>query len=580
MKDCLAENIVVLKKQPENKWLVFKDPAEIIECFAYEEVVDCLHRIDHLVNSCGFHAAGFVAYEAGPAFDPAYRVKYDDNFPMLWFGLYSSYTQLDDIIPYSEDLPGIQWAKELDFNEYSRHLVKIKQLIKRGDTYQVNYTFRLRAGFDLEPWSFFKSLAKVHNPPFAAFVNIKSYAVCSFSPEMFFQLDGTDLVSRPMKGTLSRGLTWHQDQMQASKLGSCPKNRAENVMITDMVRNDLGRIADPGSVEVAKLFQVEKYASVWQMTSEIKCRTSARMPTVFQSLFPPSSITGAPKHSTMNIIADLEKSPRRVYTGSIGYLGPGRQSQFNVAIRTVLVDKVLKQAEFGVGGGIVWDSTIWDEWTECKTKAKSLHSQRSDFSLLETFLWTPEGGYHLLGAHLYRLEMSTRYFDFNLDMQRIKQKLDIFARSLAGNCWKIRLLADNAGWIGIKKHELDKLKQPFYLSLSRTPVNSDNVFLYHKTTNREVYKQAVPVNPQASGVLLWNEREELTETDFANVVFEIKGRLCTPPVKCGLLPGTYRQYLLASGAVQERVVRVADLEECPAVYLANSVRGLVRAKLA
>jgi para-aminobenzoate synthetase / 4-amino-4-deoxychorismate lyase len=578
VKNSPGQNSILLRIQPGNEWLLFEHPVEVVESYTRSELPGTLFYINNLVDSKNLYAAGFLSYEAGAAFDEALIVKHDDHFPLLWFGIYDSIRKPDSLFfDYGGNFPQIKWTPELDYNEYLQNILLIRKHIRKGDTYQVNYTFRLRADFKHDPWIFFNILVNNHDPPFAAFVSTANYSMCSFSPELFFKLDHDLLVSRPMKGTIPRKCRIWDDQAQARTLKNCPKNRAENVMITDMVRNDLGRLADPGSVRVSELFAVEKYPTVWQMISEVRCRTKARIPSILGALFPPASITGAPKASTMSIISSLEISPRRIYTGSIGYIGPGRQSQFNVGIRTVLVNKAENTAEYGVGGGIVWDSTPQSEWDECWTKAKSLRRFNPSFSLLETMLWTPEGGYHLLEAHLNRLRSSAGFFDFKLDIQYVKDRLSDFSRFLPSKCWKIRLLADKKGRISIQKLNLKPLSEPVRLSPAQKPVDNADPFLFHKTTHREVYARAVPVNPDADSVILWNENEQVTESLTANLIVSIDKTLCTPPVSCGLLAGTYRHFLISSGMIRERIIKLEELKRCPDMFLVNSVRGFIRA---
>jgi para-aminobenzoate synthetase/4-amino-4-deoxychorismate lyase len=363
------------------------------------------------------------------------------------------------------------------------------------------------------------------------------------------------------------------DLEQAEWLHHSEKNRAENVMIVDMVRNDMGRIAALGSVEVRSLYEVEKYPTLWQMTSTVKAKTGAGLCEIMQALFPPASITGAPKRRTMQIIAELEQTPRRIYTGSVGFIGPGRKAQFNVAIRTVLVDKAKGQAEYGVGGGIVWDSVDRMEFEECRTKARILTQKMPDFSLLETILWTPEQGYFLLPYHLTRLMDSAAYFSFSAERDAIRTNLDSLAHTLPKTAHKVRLLLAKDGGITLQSEVLhDTVAQPLHVCLAATAVDSANPFLYHKTTNRVVYEQALAACPGYSDVILWNEKGEVTESSIANIVVELDGELYTPPIPCGLLPGTYRAYLLEQGKLKERVIHKEDLVRSAHIYLVNSVR--------
>lgn len=572
-------NSVFLKSQPENKWLFFKDPIEIVQTYSKDMVLSSLYKVDQLVDDHGLYAAGFISYEAAPAFDESFKVIHDDEFPKIWFGLYKNVEEIKEPFSGSDVCSDMKWTPEIDYGHYYKKFDKIKKCLQGGHTYQVNYTFRLRTQFNLDPLSFFRDMLTGHEPPYAAFVNTDTFAVCSFSPELFFNLDGLDLFSKPMKGTSGRKCMYWDDLLQARKLRASSKNKAENVMITDMVRNDLGRLAESGSVNVQDLFAIEKYPHVWQMTSQVKCRTAAKIPAIMTSLFPPSSITGAPKSSTMKIISEAETSPRRIYTGCIGYWGPERKSQFNVAIRTVLIDREQCRAEYGVGGGIVWDSNVLDEWQECKAKAETLDKKYPHFSLLETMLWTREGGYHLKGMHLNRLRSTAAFFNFMVDMDEIDKKLENFSRSLHQSLCKVRLLVDACSGLVIERMPLIPFSSPLKTSLAQKPVDSSDPFLYHKTTYRKVYDNASPRNPEADHVVLWNEKGEITESAFANIVVRIGNVLYTPPIRCGLLGGTYRHFLISSGVVRERVILKEELSNCSEVFLVNSVRGFLKSVL-
>lgn len=572
-------NCVYLKSQPENKWLLFKDPLEVIETYSTDMVLSSLYKVNHMVKDYGLYAAGFISYEAAPAFDESFKVLDDNKFPKIWFALYKDFEEIEKPSSGSHVCSDLKWTAEIDYEHYSKEFDRIKKYLQAGHTYQVNYTFRLRTQFDHDPLSFFSDMLTDHEPPYAAFINTDTFAICSFSPELFFNLDGLDLLSKPMKGTCSRKCMYWDDLLQARKLNASIKNRAENVMITDMVRNDLGRMAEPGSVDVQNLFTIEKYSHVWQMTSQVKCRTAANIPAIMTSLFPSSSITGAPKSSTTKIISEVETSPRRIYTGCIGYWGPERKSQFNIAIRTVLVDKEKNRAEYGVGGGIVWDSKVLDEWQECKDKAETLNRKYPRFSLLETILWTKEGGYHLKGSHLNRLRSTAAFFSFTVDIGEIDNRLESFSRSFHQSNCKVRLLVSANGELTIERIPLVPLGNPIKISLAQKPVDSSDPFLYHKTTYRKVYENASPQKSEADNVVLWNDKGEITETTFANIVVRIGSSLYTPPVRCGLLAGTYRHFLLSSGVIRERVILKEELSSCSEVFLVNSVRGYLRAVL-
>ena len=567
-------NSVVIHDAVRRQWLHFGAPQQIISAHRMEKVMPALKTIEEQVYRRGLYAAGFIAYEAAAAFDSALAVKEDGLFPLLWFGIYVKPEQisLPTTTPSIQDLPRT-WTPSVTRAEYEHAISRIKHYIEAGDTYQVNFTVRLRSPFRGDPWSYFIELARAQDAAYGAFVNTAEWIICSASPELFFRLDGDELISRPMKGTAPRGMMLNDDLQKAEWLHHSEKNRAENIMIVDMVRNDMGRIADIGSVEVRSLYEVEKYPTLWQMTSTVRAETGAGLRAIMQALFPPASITGAPKRRTMEIIAGLEQAPRRVYTGSVGFMRPDRKAQFNVAIRTVLIDKAKGQAEYGVGGGIVWDSVDKMEFEECQTKARIITQRVPDFDLLESILWTPEEGYFLLPYHRARLMDSAAYFSYAADIDAIRTKLDSLAHSLPKTAHKVRLLVAKDGGITLQSEVLhDAVAQPLHVCLAATAVDSANPFLYHKTTNRVVYEQALAACPEYTDVILWNEKGEVTESSIANIVVELDGKLYTPPIPCGLLPGTYRAYLLEQGKVRERVILKEDLLRSTHIYLVNSVR--------
>ena len=378
-----------------------------------------------------------------------------------------------------------------------------------------------------------------------------------------------------MKGTTSRGRTTAEDQAQSEWLRHSAKNRAENVMIVDMIRNDLGRIANIGSVSVPQLFEVERYPTLWQMTSTVTAQTDASLTEVFAALFPSASITGAPKVSTMKIIADLESTPRKIYTGSIGYISPQGQAKFNVAIRTALIDREHQRAEYGVGGGIIWDSTSTDEYSEAMLKAQVLTQHPHPFSLLETILWTPREGFFLRQKHIERVLDSADYFDIRLRRETLEEYFDQLTSRFHGP-QRVRVLVDQDGALSAEYRDFYPLADnaPLKVGLSREPVNSKNVFLFHKTTRRDVYESARKGFEGLDDVLLYNEKGELTEFTIGNLVVELNGQYLTPPISCGVLPGTFRAHLLETGKIQERTIPLEMLSHCTQIFRVNSIRGL------
>ncbi|MCI0551128.1 MAG: aminodeoxychorismate synthase component I [Anaerolineae bacterium] len=584
MDDSSAQNTFtriheVLLKEGE-KWLYFANPHRVIIAQKLEEIIPALREIERLIKVNTWHAAGFVSYEAASAFDSALRTLPEAGFPFLWFGLYSQPNPVSRIgNPNYNTLPTLNWQLTVDRETYNTAIEQIRNHIADGRTYQVNYTMRLQADFTGSAWDFFLHLAQSQNNH-AAYIDMGRYVICSASPELFFQLDGDTITCRPMKGTVKRGRTTFEDEAQSQWLKNSEKNRAENVMIVDMIRNDLGRIAKIGSVSVPELFNTERYPTLWQMTSTVKAKTNASMTEIFKALFPSASITGAPKVGTMRIIAGLETTPRRVYTGSVGYIAPNRKATFNVAIRTALIDRETQKAEYGVGGGIVWDSTSADEYAEALLKARVLTEQKSEFSLLETILWTPQEGFFLQEKHIARILDSANYFDFPASKEKIEEYLKQISLYF-DSPQRVRLLLDRYGTLHSEASSFQPKEnsRPLKVCLAREPIDSNNVFLFHKTTYRKVYNDALKAlgsqtpkeHKSYDDVLLYNERGELTEFTIGNLVLELDGKLFTPPISCGLLPGTFRALLMETGQIVERTVRVEELKDCTKMFMINSV---------
>lgn len=574
---------VILKN--DDAWWKFGNPHRVILTEKLEDVRKGLEEIERLVNEHGWTAAGFVSYEAAPAFDPSLKVIPSQGFPLLWFGLYDApqVLQTSEVFKDFGNLTPLNWQPDTEKGTYNTAIQTIKERIAHGMTYQVNYTMRLKTDFetdkrieaDLQAWQLFSHLAHSQNK-YAAYLNIGDWAICSASHELFFDLNDEIITGRPMKGTIKRGRTTDEDNNTSDWLRASTKNRAENVMIVDMIRNDIGRIAEIGSVQVPELFTIEKYPTLFQMTSTVKAKTTASVTEIFSALFPCASITGAPKVSTMNIIAELETSARKIYCGSIGYIAPNRKARFNVAIRTALVDKQHGTAEFGIGGGVVWDSTSSDEYSEALLKARVLTDPlQKEFSLFETLLWTPEEGYFLLDRHIARILDSAEYFGFTTEggEKRISEVLNELVTG-AISPKRVKLLMNS--WRELSGEAKDFLANDrvFKVCLAKDPVNSNGRFLFHKTTNRAVYEQAAIQG--FDDVMLYNENEELTEFTIGNLVVKLNGELLTPPVECGLLAGTFRAELVALGEVKERVLKKQDLAESEAVFLINSLRKWVK----
>jgi para-aminobenzoate synthetase/4-amino-4-deoxychorismate lyase len=570
----IGKNEMIFHEPDKGKWLRYRKPEAIISTYNTSEVFNKLAEVDQAVQT-GLYAAGFVTYEAAAGLDSAFHVHKTEGLPLVWFGLYRSMDTLDTLEETITEKYSIgTWAPCVSQPSYDRAIEKVKEYIAAGDTYQVNYTLHLRAEFSGNCWAFFQQLMQAQPKSFGAYVDLDDYVICSASPELFFSLDGETLVSKPMKGTAPRGLTLQEDREQKQWLETSKKNRAENTMIVDMIRNDMGRIATPGSVAVSSLFEVEQYPTVFQMTTTVKSQTKSSFSEIMRAMFPCASITGTPKIRTMQIIHELEPEPRGIYTGCIGYFAPGRQAKFNVAIRTVTIDRNKAQAEYGVGGGIVWDSSIKEEYTECQIKALVLTTKRPKFDLLESLLWDGPDNYFLLERHLTRLAESAEYFDFAVNIADVRQQLMAFGEKIGNERHKVRLCVDCCGKIYIESSPIhpqpaDRL---WRLGLAIEPIDPNNPFLYHKTTHREMYNSAQSHCDAIDDVLLWNKHGEVTETKIGNIVAQFDKKFYTPTINSGLLAGVFRAELLARSEITERVIQREELSHADKLFVINSVR--------
>jgi para-aminobenzoate synthetase/4-amino-4-deoxychorismate lyase len=566
------------EREKGGRHLRFTKPVKIITACQTAEVIPALSDVCNAVKK-GLYAAGFLSYEAAPAFDSAYRIRTNSNMPLLWFGLFAA---PEIIEPTGQSYEGSfkigDWEPNVCRADYNQCIAKIKSEIEKGNTYQVNYTIRMQADFQGDDFAYYKRLSQSQEGQFSSYLNIGRHRILSASPELFFRLEKNTITTQPMKGTARRGLNVIDDEEQRQILSASEKNQAENVMIVDLLRNDLGRIAEMGSVRVAKLFEIDKYPTVFQMTSTIqaKVRPGTTLVDIFRALFPCGSITGAPKISTMKIIAGLERAPREVYCGAIGYVSPDGDASFSVPIRTVVLDGDLNTAWYGVGGGITWDSTPEEEYDEIITKAALLHADRIKFDLLETML-LDNGTYTYLERHLNRLESSAEYFNYPFVKNDILKELDEHIKLYPSEPRRVRLLLSENGKFSIESVPFMPLSTQTIktAALADAAIDRTNRFLYHKTTNRGIYNKHKNANPDVFDILLWNENREITEFTIGNIVVELNGLKITPPVSCGLLPGVFREELLARGDIVERIVTLQDLLHATNVWLINSLQGWI-----
>lgn len=575
----LPEPIVLLPGDPPGTWLRLCGLRRCLVASSPAEVCAVLREAEEEA-AAGRIAAGFVTYEAAPAFDVALAAKPHGSLPPAWFAVFEgSETYRAD----PGTAPSLPWQAMLTRAKHADAVAAIHEAIARGETYQVNYTFPFQAPYSGEALPLFLRLAATQRGGLGAFIETPDFAICSASPELFFTLEGDRISCRPMKGTAARGRWPAEDELNAAELFASEKNRAENLMIVDMVRNDLGRVAATGTVQTRSLFDIERYPNVHQMTSTVTATTPASLVEIFRALFPSASVTGAPKVQTSHLIASLETTPRGVYTGAIGRIGPGRSARFNVAIRTVQIDKRNATATFGTGSGIVWDSEAGSEYDECLAKASVLAAEPwPEFQTLETIRWDNSKGWNFLDEHLARLSASARYFGFAADPAAIRAALDT---AVAGSkqSQRVRLTVDAAGTPEVRAEpwpqaalfdDRPPAAPPFVrAAVVADAVHSRDVFLFHKTTHRKVYDAARARCPTAEEILLVNERGELTEGTIGNIVMVFGDDWVTPPLDCGLLPGIFRAHLLRRGALREAVVSPHDMQRADAAYLVNSVRG-------
>lgn len=562
---------------------VFNEPEVQVVAYTLEQVRPAIDYVEKATRA-GYYAAGFVAYEAAPAFDSALCTHAVHDLPLMAFGLFRSVQSVPR--PKSASTTGktssVLWKPALDAESYLQSVQRIKKYLADGHTYQVNFCFPLDcSSFEEAPLDAYRRLVAHQPADTASFLDCGSWAIVCTSPELFLELHGERLKTRPMKGTNPRGLWSSQDKQLAEQLRSSPKQKAENLMIVDLLRNDMGRISKLGSVSVERLFEIERYPTVWQMTSTITSVTDASLEEIFSALFPCGSVTGAPKVRTMEIIRELEPRPRWVYCGAVGWIAPGRRARFAVPIRTLVIDCERQKASYHVGSGIVIDSDPLEEYKECHSKARILvRTCTREFALLETLRWDTEGFWYL-EEHLERLRNSADYFGYHYDEELVRRELFATARRLSHDApWRVRLVLDKSGNARISSEKLSPLPTPMKVRLAARPIDPNEPLLYHKTTARTLYDEARQECEDCDDVILWNPEGFVTESTIANIVVDRKGELITPPLSAGLLPGIMREVLLREGRIKEAMCSVEELKAAEKVFLINSVRGWMPAVFA
>ncbi len=563
------------------------EPVEELVARSPDEVVAV---IDHVAQASrdGQWVAGYLAYEAAPAFDAALTTARHTDGPVAWFGVFRDAVSVER--PRTNgSVPGAYtlstWLPSVDADDYRHAFGAVRDHIEQGDTYQVNVTFPLSAAFNGDPEALYADLVAAQLPGYASHIWHGDDHILSSSPERFFAIEGRRIVTTPMKGTARRGRWAEEDRAIQQRLEASSKDRAENLMIVDLIRNDLGRVAEFGSVEVQDLFSVERFPTVWQMTSTIaaELRDDVALADVFGALFPCGSVTGAPKASSMAIIADVEKAPRGVYCGTVGFIPPGdgrTGASFNVAIRTVQVDAAEGVASYGVGGGVTWYSDANAEYEEALTKALVLHRPTAVDGLIETIRWEPATGWVLLDAHMTRLADSAAYYDIEVDPEAVHMLLDSAVDGRSAPT-RVRLsighdelevmVADAPHSFATGPHSVSS--DVVTLAIDPEPVDAADHALFHKTTSRDQYDRRMARHPYVDDVVLVNTEGRVTETCIANIAVLDGGAWKTPPIEDGLLAGIMRGDLLARGVLGEGSITVDELRGADAIAVFNSVRG-------
>lgn len=571
----------------------FDWPVEIIRADHLNQVHSCVRAAREAAER-GHWVLGFVAYEASPAFDSDLEVNQEVMGPLALFAVFNEAQPIS-----GGALPGPfevgHWESATSRERFNQAIGQLREDIRNGVYYQANYTRRLLSQFEGDALGLFRALYNAQPGSFSLFLDWGEGQIASVSPELFFhwQPATRTLSTRPMKGTSPRGRHPDDDARLAAELVADPKERAENVMIVDLLRNDLGRVAEPGSVHVSDLFRVEALPSVWQMTSTVsaRARSDVKLEDVFSALFPCGSVTGAPKGTAMQAIARYEDGPRGIYCGALGAIAPGGEALFNVPIRSVQIDRSTGHALCGIGSGITWSSNAEGEWAEWQAKRRFLWRATAGFWVLET-LRLEEGVFEYRTAHLTRMADAARYFGFFWRLAGVEQALDERARQHPKGQWRVRLLMDRHGTV---RTEIVALSGPMgsdlppvldgnttqfvSVQMADTAFEEDPDFVRHKTTWRPGYDAAAPKDSTVFDTLLWNTAGELTEFTKGNLALLIQGQWFTPPLRCGLLPGIRRNAMVQEGLLQERILLKEDLHRADAILFINALRGCLPVRL-
>ncbi len=575
---------------------IFLNPLQVFEIYGSEDALLFLEKLEAL--SRNFYVVCSFTYELGYHFEPGvFKNSGASSYPLIQAAAFSKPIVFDHFAgKFSEPPPSglFSSAKKtsgfilnklrlnVSAEEYFKKAAQIKAELKQGNSYQVNFTMKFKFKLSGSALVLYQELKQKQPVPYSGFYKFDSKYLLSFSPELFFKLSRGKIICRPMKGTIQRGNSSLEDSRFAMELKKSSKDQAENLMIVDLIRNDLGRLCLPGSIATNKLFTVEKYNTLFQLTSGVsgRLRPGIGYTDIFAGLFPGGSVTGTPKLSTMKLIRRLEKEPRNIYCGALGFTSPGGQAVFNIPSRTILLQGM--RGEMGIGSGITYASDPKKEFAECLLKAKFLTDASADFDLLETLRY--ENGYSFLKEHLTRLKTSAKYFNYPLELKLLRRQLRILKNKLSDKAaYKIRVLVNRFGKIKIATHALSSAKQNSgdYITISKKRMNTNNRLLYHKTTSRDIYNsEHTKYSKQGfADVVFQNQHGEITEGAISNIFILKNNKYFTPPVSAGLLPGVYRNYFLEKAKATVKTLKIKDLASADKIFITNSVRGLTEVVL-
>ena len=560
--------------------VAFGEPVDVLVAHTLDQVKPVLQAVQER-SLGGQWCVGYVRYEAAPAFDSALHV-HPTTGPLVWFGVHDAPLPAADEAPGSPtpgDMARVTWQPGIHRTRFDGALDRLHQAIADGEIYQANFTATNTGTLHVPPLELFNAMRQAQPGGFAAYIDTGDEQVLSASPELFFDWHEGHITTRPMKGTAPRGRTPEEDTALADALRSSPKERAENVMIVDLIRNDLSRLATPFSVTVDGLGRVQALSTVWQMVTDVHAdtRPGTSLVDVFTALFPCGSVTGAPKVQAMRLIHELEDTDRAVYCGAVGVVRPGGSATFNVPIRTVLAqrDDNGSHVRTGTGSGITCDAQAAGEWQEWRHKQTYLTRASYAFALLET-LALQDGVLQHQAAHLARMATAAAHFGFPWRPDSADQALAALCTQHPAGAWRVRLLMDNTGAARAEAYALPATPATVRLELARRPLlQARNEFVRYKTTRRAHYDAFTPTDPAVFDTLLWNAQGEVTECTRGNIALLLDGRWVTPAAHCGLLPGVGRAYWLAQGRMEEAVIHLNDLPRVKAMAFLNSLRGWV-----